>query len=278
MRRLHIRIIIKARKILLCLKMLNFTSLIIKFAVCVVLLISLHFLRRVFIAERFIVPTSSMEPTLNPGDKIWVNKLVYGARIYKSFNFEDHAPLKCFRMPGIRKIKPGDVICFNFPLGYNEWTVIEFKINYVYCKRVVGVPGDTIGIKDGIVWNNNFKGTIGFLENQMKIHDTPDSILWCTTLMATMPFTKPMWTIKNFGPLYIPEKGVTIELDSIGRAIYGPVIEYETGAWPAESMTYHTFQHNYFFALGDNSLSSQDSRYWGFIPEDFIIGVVSGKK
>ena len=244
----------------------------------IILIGVLHLGRRIFIVERYRIPTESMEPTLVPGDKVWVNKLLYGARIYKSFDFADHAPLKSFRMPGFRKIRPGDVICFNYPLGYDQWTVIEFKINYVYCKRVVGVPGDTIGIKDGITWNNNYKGSIGVLENQMKIHDTPDSILWRTTLMATMPFTRPMWTIKNFGPLYIPEKGVTVELDSVGRALYGPVIEYETGSWPADDMISHTFQYNYYFALGDNSLESQDSRYWGFIPEEFIIGIVAGKK
>lgn len=250
-----------------------------RFVLCgVILLLLIHFSRRIFIAERFIIPTESMSPTLVPGDKVWVNKLLYGARIYKSFDFEDHAPLKCFRIPGIRDIRPGDVICFNFPLGYNEWTVIEFKINYVYCKRVVGVPGDTIGVKDGITWNSNYKGTLGVIENQMKIHNTPDSILWRTTLLGTMPFTMPGWTVRNFGPVYIPQEGVTIDLDSLGRAVYGPVIEYETGSWPADDVTSHTFQHNYFFALGDNSLESQDSRYWGFIPEDFIIGIVGGKK
>lgn len=246
--------------------------------ISVLLFGTLHFGRRIFIAERFRIPSDSMKPTLVPGDKVWVNKLLYGARIYKSFNFEDHAPLKCFRMPGIRKIRPGDVICFNYPLGYDKWTEIEFKINYVYCKRVVGTPGDTIGVQNGITWNNNYSGTIGVLENQLAIQNTPDSILWRTKFMGTMPFTRPMWTMKNFGPLYIPEKGVTIELDSIGRAIYGPVIEYETGSWPDGDVTSHTFQHDYYFAFGDNSLDSNDSRYWGFIPEDFIIGIVGGKK
>lgn len=239
---------------------------------------AVHFCRRIFVAERFKIPTESMKPTLVPGDKVWVNKLMYGARIYTSFDFEDHAPLKCFRMPGFREIRPGDVICFNFPLGYDKWTEIEFKINYVYCKRVVGVPGDTIGVKDGITWNNNYSGTIGVLNQQMMINNTPDSILWRTAFMATMPFTRPMWTIKNFGPMYVPQKGATIELDSIGRAIYGPVIQYETGFWPGDDMTSHTFQHDYYFAFGDNSMESQDSRYWGFIPEDFIIGIVGGKK
>ena len=256
----------------------NITNIVFRIMVGVFIIGALHFCRRIFIAERFRIPSESMEPTLVPGDDVWVNKLLYGARIYTSFDFDDHAPLKCFRMPGLRKIRPGDVICFNFPLGYDKWTEIEFKINYVYCKRVVGTPGDTIGIKDGITWSNNHLGTIGVLENQMKIHDTPDSVLWRTTFMATMPFTMPMWTIKNFGPLYIPQKGVTIELDSVGRAIYGPVIEYETGAWPADDMLSHTFQNDYYFAFGDNSIDSQDSRYWGFIPEKFIIGIVGDKK
>jgi signal peptidase I len=239
---------------------------------------ALHFGRRIFIAERFIIPSESMSPTLEPGDKVWVNKLLYGARIYKSFDFEDHAPLKCFRMPGLRKIRSGDVICFNYPLGYDKWTKIEFKINYVYCKRVVGTPGDTIGIKDGVTWNNNYNGIIGVQDNQLAIQNTPDSILWRTKFMATMPFTRPMWTMKNFGPLYVPEKGVTIELDSVGRAIYGPVIEYETGSWPDNEVCSHTFRHDYYFAFGDNSLDSNDSRYWGFIPEEFIIGIVGGRK
>lgn len=246
--------------------------------IAVIIIGSAHYLRRIFIAERFVIPSESMRPTLVPGDKVWVNKMLYGARIYKSFDFEDHAPLKCFRMPGLRKIRPGDVICFNYPLGYDEWTKIEFKINYVYCKRVVGTPGDTIGITDGITWNNNYNGIIGVIDNQNDIKNTPDSILWRTAFMGTMPFTRPMWTMKNFGPLYIPQKGVTIELDSIGRAIYGPVIEYETGSWPSDDMTSHTFIHDYYFAFGDNSRDSNDSRYWGFIPEEFIIGIVGGRK
>ncbi len=237
--------------------------------------IAVHVCRRIFIAERFIVPSDSMCPTFMPRDRIWVNKLLYGARIYKSFDFSEHAPLVSFRMPGLRDIRPGDVICFNYPLGYDKWTEIEFRINYVYCKRVVGIPGDTIGIRDGITWNNNYHGTIGVLENQLALQNTADSILWHSRIMATMPFTCPMWTIKDFGPVYVPEKGKTIGLDSIGRAIYGPVIQYESGEWPQDDVTSHTFLHDYYFALGDNSMNSNDSRYWGFIPEDFVIGIVS---
>lgn len=249
-----------------------------KAMLCVLVVGALHFGRRIIIAERFRIPTESMKPTLEAGDKVWVNKLLYGARIYKSFNFEDHAPLKCFRMPGFRKIRPGDVICFNYPLGYDKWTEIEFKINYVYCKRVVGVPGDTVGIKDGITWNNNYEGVLGSLKYQTMVQNTPDSILWATQMMMAMPFSYPWWTIKNLGPLYIPEKGATVSLDQGGRSIYGPVIRYETSSLPSEEMESYTFKNNYYFAFGDYSIDSKDSRYWGFIPEDFIIGIVGGKK
>lgn len=247
-----------------------------KVMICAVAIVALHYGRRIFIAERFCIPSDSMRPTLVPGDKVWVNKLLFGSRIYTSFKFDDHSPLKCFRMPGIRKIRPGDVICFNYPLGYDKWTKIEFKINYVYCKRVLGTPGDTIGIHDGLNWNNHYSGTIGVLENQLVLKNTPDSVLWRQKFMRTMPFTMPIWNMKNFGPLYVPGKGETIELDSLNSAIYGPVIEYETGYWPDSTMKAHTFRHDYYFALGDNSLDSNDSRYWGFIPDDFIIGIVNG--
>lgn len=240
--------------------------------------ISLHFCRRIFIAERFRIPSESMMPTLIPGDHIWVNKMIYGCRINMSFSTIKNSSFKCFRLPGVRKIHPGDVICFNCPLGNNRWNIIEFKVDNVYCKRVAGTPGDTIGIKNGITWNNNYEGIIGVLEKQLEIKNSSDSILWQTSLMMTMPYDVPMWTIKNFGPLYIPEKGGSVELDSRGRAIYGSIIEYETGLWPTDDMTKYTFKENYFFALGDNALNSYDSRYWGFIPSKFIIGVVGGKK
>lgn len=254
------------------------TDWALRIIMSVLLIGAAHFARRIFIAERFEVPSNSMQPTLVPGDRIWVNKMLMGARIYKSFNFEDHAPLKCFRIPGFRKIRPGDVICFNNPLGYDKWTEIEFKINYVYCKRVVGVPGDTIGIKDGITWNNNYEGVLGSLTYQIMVQNTPDSILWANQMMMAMPFSYPWWTIKNLGPLYIPEKGATVSLDQGGRSIYGPVIRYETGSWPSDEMDSYTFKNNYYFAFGDYSIDSKDSRYFGFIPEDFIIGIVGGRK
>ena len=238
----------------------------------------LHFVRRAFIAERFSIPTMSMSPTLNPGDHIWVNKLLFGARIYKSFDFIDHAPLECFRIPGLRKIRTNDVIVFNYPFGYDDLSRIEFKINYVYCKRVAGSPGDTITITDGITNNNNYDGVIGLYEKQLQLNSIPDSVFWSFNSMTAIPLSRPSNTIKNLRPFYIPTKKGTVQLDDFNRELYGLVIQYETGILPADTMRSYTFQHDYYFVLGDNSPDSWDSRYIGFIPDDFIIGIVGGKK
>ena len=59
--------------------------------------------------------------------------------------------------------------------------------------------------------------------------------------------------------------------------LYGRLIEYESGDMPdADSVSCHTFRSNYCFLAGDNVLNSMDSRYIGLIPEDYIVGIVSG--
>ena len=98
--------------------------------------------------DRFVIKGESMEPTLHTGEGVWVNKLLMGARIYTKFDFEDSPELHCFRMPGLRKLRVGDVAVFNYPYGRGGDT-IAFKINYVYCKRCWGTPGDTVRIVDG---------------------------------------------------------------------------------------------------------------------------------
>ena len=76
----------------------------------------------------------------------------------------------------------------------------------------------------------------------------------------------------------MPAKGLTVTLDDFTRELYRKVIEYETGGPLDESLKEYTFRGDYYFAVGDNAMSSFDSRYWGFIPEDFIIGIVGGKR
>lgn len=248
-----------------------------KVLLIIIIVICLNLIRRIFIAERFVVPSFSMAPTLVPGDRIWVNKTLMGPRIYKSLDFNSKT-LKSFRIPGIRKVKVGDIIVFNYPHGYDNLSKIEFKINYVYCKRVVGCPGDRIGVVDGHCWNSRINRPIGVLENQEYFRWMNDTILRKWGSWYTFVYNVPEldWNSKNMGPIVVPKKGETVKLDKITMALYEQVIKYE-GGLDSNDQTEYTFKSDWYWGMGDNSAFSFDSRFWGFIPEDYIIGIVGRK-
>jgi len=225
-----------------------------------------------------------MYPTIKPGNTIVVNKLIFGARIYKSFNFELEE-LKSFRIKGFRKIKANDIIVFNYPFDY-ELTRIKFKINYVYVKRVAGLPGDTISIESGFYKNNNYPETIGNYDNQSLLSMTYIDSLIEQRIGHTFPYNEEVynWNDLNFGPLYIPKKGDKLSLDRDNYILYKLIIEYETGEKlrvddgdlyiGQNIISEYTFKNNYYFVAGDNVLNSFDSRRFGLIPEEYIVGVV----
>ncbi len=240
---------------------------------------------RVFITDTFTIPTESMLPTLHPGNRIFVNKTLMGARIYTDFNFsKEGIELKSFRTKGLRSIKHNDIVAFNMP--NKEWQ-IKFIINYVFCKRCIALPGDSLSIIHGIYHNNNYKSDIGCHEQQLALKALPDSLISPGALRA-IPFDDhlPLWTIKNFGPYYIPRKGDLMEITPQNAALYKILLEYETQQavdinWDknlvylaGKPFTRHRFKHDYYFMAGDNVLNSSDSRYWGLVPDDYIIGIV----
>ena len=79
--------------------------------------------------DQFVIPSASMYPTLQAGDRVWVNKLVMGARIYDDLESASSSTLRSWRTRGIRKVKRNDILIFNFPINEDR---IAFKINYVY--------------------------------------------------------------------------------------------------------------------------------------------------
>lgn len=240
----------------------------------------------VFVCDQFRIGGVSMQPTLRIGDHILVNKLLMGARIYTKYDFSD-PEMESFRMPGLRKLRPGDVAVFNYPEGRDRGK-IEFRINYVYAKRCIGCPGDTVRIEDGYYRNSRCPDMlIGSDMMQSALSCSTDSVLSATGVyLPAMPFRPDYgWTIREFGPLYVPRMGEKIPLDSCSLMLYGKVIEFETGSMPemkggkvyvsGKEADEYMFVKDYCFFGGDNVLNSRDSRYFGFVPEEYVIGIAT---
>ena len=232
----------------------------------------------VFLSDRFTISGDSMLPAMHDGQRVIVNKLLMGARIYTKYDFSDPV-MESFRMPGLRKVRPGDIVIFNYPYPDSSGR-IHFRINYVYAKRCIGGPGDTVSIRDGFYRNSsNPSMIIGSERYQRWLSRRPDSVLKADSALAFDAVTLPdgtVWTIKDYGPLYIPAAGDTIELNTRNIFLYGILVEYETGYWPEGSSSLYVFSEDYYFLAGDNALNSRDSRYIGLIPEAYLVGIVAG--
>ena len=249
-------------------------------------LIAVYFALRVTSFDRFRIPTHSMEPTLIPGDNILVCKWLMGARIYTDFNFSpEGAELKSRRMKGTRSIRRNDIVVFN---RANRHGGISFVINDVYCKRCVALPGDTISIVNGYYKNNHYKGQLGSYVEQKTLSETPDSMLRQNHTLRAMPKERHFnWTIRHFGPMYVPRKGDVVRMSPETATLYKMIIEWETGAnlsvdWDqgkvfsnGKTMETHEFAHNYYFMAGDCVSNSDDSRYKGLVPEEYVVGIVT---
>jgi len=246
----------------------------------VILAISL----KVFCFASFKVPSSSMEPTLISGDRILVNKMTLGPRIFKDWKFWADGNWEMKRLNGIRHLKRNEVLVFNLPSSNNDWSKIEMNFNSNIVKRCIGIPGDTFYIQKGIYKVKGCPDTLGIYSNQLELSTRNDLAL--DSAVQCFPHdSMHRWTLRNFGPLYIPKSNDTLSIDINNIALYRKLIVYETKKTidikhgkvllDDKPITKYVFKLNYYFMSGDNIFNSYDSRYWGLLPEDHIIGKVA---
>ena len=104
-------------------------------------------------------------------------------------------------------------------------------------------------------------------------------------VLGGLSATRRNWTLDNYGPLPVPKKGQTIALTPDNAGIYYKIVsQYEHNqnvSWDAgtgmilqngQPLTSYTVKQNYYFMMGDNRHNSEDSRFWGFVPEDHVVG------
>lgn len=253
--------------------------------VCIIAFLIFYILTRIFLFDVFPINTSSMEPTIRPGDRVIVNKSIIGARIYTDFSFsKKNYQLRCFRTRGLRSLRHNDVIVFNYPFKDGR---IGFNPQRVYIKRVIAVAGDSISIRNGIFHNNNFRGELGCTLTQYRLSKTQEKDIDKLVLRKKNYNRHFLWTIKDMPSIYVPRGGDVICISPKEAYLYKDIIEWETAKkitvnWEHNEVRLgdrvykkHIFKNNYVFVAGDNVFDSQDSRYWGVIPEDYIIGVTS---
>ena len=170
-----------------------------------------------FVVQAFEIPSSSMENTLLIGDHVFVNR-------------EQFAPRSAWMGPLLpyRQVHDGDIIVFLSPAEAGLYVV----------KRIMGVPGDRIHLRDGAVYRNGIKLNEPYVIHQA---DAPDN-----------PYRD------NFPAVSPADYQVTPEW----QLVLKQYIQGDDLVVPPDS----------YFAMGDNRDVSYDSRYWGFIPRENVIG------
>ncbi len=190
------------------------------------LMMALPILVRIFCLELFYIPSGSMLPTLFIGDVVLVNKLAYGLRIPSS-------PWWIYQNAGPQY---GDIIVFKFPP--------EPKTNYI--KRVVGVPGDRLQVKGGVIYRN---GVAQICQQKTETLQSEISLL-----QRALAETKT----EDYCKISVEDQA------------YWTLFRQNTSSH--HDQTEILIPNHQYFVMGDNRDSSSDSRVWGFVPQNNLVG------
>jgi len=218
----------------------------------------------------FVVPTGSMENTVMAGDFLFVNRLIFGPSTPQIIPFVN-IPLPYIQFPGLRRPQRGDVIVFIFPGYRDEVRPREFQY---YLKRCVAVAGDTLEIRNKRVFVNGVEQPLPPKALVTTLPPPPND------QYRTFPRGRG-YTRDNYGPIRIPKRGDTIWLTLqnllewdifIRREGHTVAVQQGQILIDGQPRNFYVVERDYCFGLGDNRDNSEDSRYWGFIPMENVVG------
>ncbi len=188
----------------------------------------IYLIVKTLLVEAFRIPSGSMIPTLLIGDWLFVNKAAYGPTI----------PFTNSHLPGYTSPKHGDVVVFVSPYQPDE-AQIGNDPTPTLVKRLIGMPGDTLFMRDGVVNINGVPQRQGFAATNPKGDPNSTDPLFDWQHQYELKGSRfgaapAQPTHDNWGPLLVPK--------------------------------------DHYFMMGDNRYCSKDSRYWGIVPKDNIRG------
>jgi signal peptidase I len=225
-----------------------------------------------FLLASFEVPTGSMEDTVAIGDRVFVNKFIYGGSTPYTIPLTS-VRIPHFRVPGFRSVARGDVIVFDWPGGRDD---VEKPPQMWYLKRCVALPGDTLLIKNQTLYVN---GSV--------VPDPPRAKHIRNRVLEPGLPNRNVFPIgsnyneDNYGPILVPRKGMKITLSAanlmgwevlIRREGHMPKLEDGRVFIDDRETQEYAVERDYIFAMGDNRDNSLDSRFWGFAPLEDVIG------
>lgn len=227
-----------------------------------------------FLIETSRVPTPSMENTILVGDFLFVNRFIYGASSPRNIPFTNVA-LPYFQLPGIEEPGKDDIVVFEYPGDRDE---LESDQIMQYVKRCIAAPGDTIRIIQKVVYINGEEAHI------------PPYIQYRDPQVYPASYEDPRifpkgsgWNRDNYGPYVIPKKGDVVKLTVDNVEEWRTIIDREFGRRvvtiegnnvliDGKQVDSYELTEDYFFMMGDNRDNSDDSRFWGVVPREAVIG------
>ncbi|MBM4160720.1 MAG: signal peptidase I [Ignavibacteria bacterium] len=244
---------------------------VISYVKTILFTIFIALMLKTFVIEAYRIPSGSMENTLLAGDFLFVNKFVYGLRTPRYVPLTSLA-IPSVSLPAFRDVQRGDVIVFEFPADHAEMSDPE-SLNYI--KRCIGLPGDTVWIVSGRVFVNGRELVAPTSAKAMRS-------AWHGRLERGLCPAGAGFSKEEYGPLVVPKKGDLINVASGNLDRWKGFIEEEGHTVEADAaavvridgveMSSYRVERNYYFVLGDNRQNSLDSRYWGFVPDQNLIG------